>query len=58
MASWHAWRWALVGFTLTIVRGQCLSVGFDATVRAALLSLIVGYGLGLLCDKLWREAFG
>lgn len=32
-------------------------VGFDATLRAALLSLIVGYGLGLMCGALWQEAF-
>lgn len=57
MARRDAWRWALVAFVLTIGRGLYLSVSFDATVRAALLSLIAGYGLGLLCGVLWEEAF-
>jgi hypothetical protein len=57
MARRDAWRWALVAFVLTIGRGLFLSVSFDATVRAALLSLIAGYGLGLLCGVLWEEAF-
>jgi hypothetical protein len=57
MARQHAWRWALIGFIVTIVRGEFLSVGFDATLRAALLSLIVVYGLGLVCGKLWQDAF-
>jgi hypothetical protein len=57
MARQYAWRWALICFLVTIVRGQFLSVGFDATVRAALLSLIVGHGLGLMCGALWQEAF-
>ncbi|MBS0203559.1 MAG: hypothetical protein JSS49_11710 [Planctomycetes bacterium] len=57
MAWQYARCWALVGFVLTIVRGQLLMVGFDATLRAALLSLIVGYGLGLMCGALWQEAF-
>ncbi len=57
MAQRYAWFWALAGFIFTIIRGQVLSVGFDATLRAALLSLIVFYGLGLLCGALWQEAF-
>ena len=57
MARHYAWRWALISFVVTIVRGQFLSVGFDATLRAALLSLTVVYGLGLLCGTLWQEAF-
>jgi hypothetical protein len=57
MARRYAWRWALLAFMLTIGRGLFLSVSFDATVRAALLSLIAGYGLGLLCGALWEEAF-
>ena len=57
MARQYAWRWALISFVVTIVRGECNSVGFDATLRAALLSLIVVYGLGLLCGTLWQEAF-
>jgi len=57
MARQYAWRWALISFVLTIVRGLFLSVGIHATLRAALLSLIVGYGLGLMCGALWQEAF-
>lgn len=57
MAQQCAWRWALIGFIVTIVRGEFLLVGFDAIVRAALLSLIVGYGLGLTCGMLWQRAF-
>ncbi|HEY4263424.1 MAG TPA: hypothetical protein VGM98_24890 [Schlesneria sp.] len=57
MARRNAWRWALLAFVLTIGRGLFLSVGFEATVQAALLSLIVGYGLGLWCGALWQEAF-
>jgi len=57
MARRYAWRWALVAFILTIGRGLFLSVGFEATVQAALLSLIAGYGLGLLSGVLWQEAF-
>ena len=57
MARHYAWRMALIGFIVTIVRGQVLSVGFDATLQAALLSLIVGYGLGLMCGALWQQAF-
>ena len=57
MARQDAWRWALISFVVTIVRGEFFSVGFDATLRAALLSLIVVYGLGLLCGTLWQEAF-
>jgi hypothetical protein len=34
-----------------------MSVGFDATLFAALLSLIVAYGLGLVCSALWQAAF-
>lgn len=34
-----------------------MSVGFDATLFAALLSLIVAYGLGLVCSALWHAAF-
>jgi hypothetical protein len=47
----------LISFIVTIVRGQVLSVGLEATLRAALLSLTVVYGLGLLCGTLWQEAF-
>gem|GEM_PF-2603751 len=57
MARRFALSWALVSFVLTIVRGLYLSVGFDATMRAALLSLIVVYGLGLMCGMIWQEAF-
>lgn len=57
MARRDAWCWALLAFVLTIGRGLFLSVGFEATVQAALLSLIAGYGLGLLCGVLWQEAF-
>lgn len=57
MVRRYAWRWALTGFIVTIVHGQVLSAGFDATLRAALLSLTAGYGLGLLCGVLWQEAF-
>lgn len=57
MARRDAWRWALLAFILTIGRGLFLSVGFEATVQAALLSLIAGYGLGLMCGTLWQEAF-
>lgn len=57
MARQSIWRWALISFVLTIVRGMYLSVGFDATMRAALLSLIVVYGLGLMCGATWQEAF-
>ncbi len=57
MARRFALSWALISFVLTIVRGLYLSVGFDATMRAALLSLIVVYGLGLMCGKVWQEAF-
>jgi hypothetical protein len=56
MARHFAWRCALISFVVTIVRGQVLMVGFDATLRAALLSLIVFYGLGLLCGTLWHQA--
>lgn len=58
MARQHAWRWALVCFIVTIIRGLVMSVGFDATLFAALLSLIVVYGLGLVCGALWHGAFG
>jgi len=57
MARRYAWFGALAGFIVTIGYGQVLSVGFEATLRAALLSLIVFYGLGLLCGALWQEAF-
>jgi len=57
MARRSACRWALISFIVTIVRGQVLSVGLEATLRAALLSLTVVYGLGLLCGTLWQEAF-
>ena len=57
MARRFALSWALISFVLTIVQGVFLSVGFDATMRAALLSLIVVYGLGLMCGKIWQEAF-
>jgi hypothetical protein len=57
MARQIAWRWALTGFVVTIVRGQMLSVGFDATLRCALCSLFVVYGLGLTCSALWQKAF-
>jgi hypothetical protein len=57
MARQTAWRWALFAFVVTIVRGLMLSVGFDATLRFAMGSLIVVYGLGLICAALWKEAF-
>ena len=57
MARQFAWRCALISFIVTIVRGQVLLVGFDGTLRAALLSLIVVYGLGLMCGTLWHRAF-
>ena len=57
MARRNAWRWALIGFVMTIVRGQVLTVGFDATLRSALCSLIVVYGLSLTCGVLWQQAF-
>ena len=57
MVRQTAWRWALLAFIVTIVRGLMLSVGFDATLRFALWSLIVAYGLGLVCATLWKEAF-
>ena len=57
MARRFGWRWALIGFVLTIVRGLCLSVGFEATLHAALLSVGVMYGIGWTCGTLWREAF-
>jgi hypothetical protein len=49
--------WALIGFVLTVVRGLCSSVGFDATLHAALLSLAVMYGVGWLSGVLWCRAF-
>lgn len=49
--------WALIGFVLTVVRGLCSSVGFDATLHAALLSLAVMYGVGWLSGVLWSRAF-
>lgn len=45
------------GFGATVVRGLCSSVGFDATLQAALLALIVMYGLGWLSGHLWSQAF-
>ncbi len=53
-----ALRWALMGFVLTIIRGMYLSVGFDATLHAALMSLAVMYSLGWMSDILWNRAFG
>ena len=49
--------WALIGFVLTVVCGLCSSVGFDATLHAALLSLTVMYGVGWLSGVLWSQAF-
>jgi hypothetical protein len=57
VARRFAWRGALVGFVLTIANGLFSSVGFDATLRAALLSLAVMYGLGWISGALWSEAF-
>ena len=57
MAKRLALRWGLLGFVLTVVRGLCSSVGFDATLHAALLSLVVMYGLGWLSGDLWSRAF-
>lgn len=57
MARLAAERLALICFIVTIVHGMFLSVGFEATLRAALLSLTVGYGLGLMCGTLWQKAF-
>lgn len=47
----------LVGFAVTVVRGLCSSVGFDATLQAALLALSVMYGLGWLSGHMWGLAF-
>jgi hypothetical protein len=57
MSRRNAWCVALLAFVLTIGRGLVLSVGFEATMQAALLSLTAGYGLGQLCGVLWQEAF-
>lgn len=57
VAQRWAIRWALVGFVLTIVRGLSSSIGFDATLHAALLSFAVMYGLGWLGGVLWSQAF-
>jgi len=47
----------LVGFVMTVARGLCSSVGFDATLQAALLALAVMYGLGWLSGHMWGLAF-
>ena len=57
MAKRLALFWALIGFVLTVVRGLCSSVGFDATLHAALLSFAVMYGWGWLSGILWSRAF-
>ncbi|MEK6257003.1 MAG: hypothetical protein AABP62_00160 [Planctomycetota bacterium] len=57
MAQRLALSGALMGFVLTVVRGLCSSVGFDATLHAALLSLAVMYGVGWLSGVLWSQAF-
>jgi len=57
VAQQWALRWGLGGFALTIVCGLSSSVGFDATLHAALLSFAVMYGLGWLGGGLWSRAF-
>lgn len=57
MVQGLALRLALIGFVLTIVRGLCSSVGFDATLHAALLAFVVMYGVGWLSGVLWSLAF-
>lgn len=57
MARQNAWRWALISFIVTMGRGQVLSAGFEATLKASLVSLFVAYGLGLVCGELWQQAF-
>ena len=47
----------LIGFVMTVVRGLSSSVGFDATLQAALLALAVMYGVGWLSGHLWCVAF-
>ena len=47
----------LIGFVMTVVRGLSSSVGFDATLQAALLALAVMYGLGWLSGHMWGLAF-
>ena len=42
---------------MTVVRGLSSSVGFDATLQAALLALAVMYGVGWLSGHLWCVAF-
>ena len=42
---------------MTVARGLCSSVGFDATLQAALLALAVMYGLGWLSGHMWGLAF-
>lgn len=57
MGKQMALSWGLLGFGATVARGLFSSANLDSTLRAAMLSLVVFYGLGWFGAVLWNHAF-